>query len=255
MPQLLDMPPELAHRIVEFLLADSDCDKNEEKTDQRCDVDEAPASLEINDSHVSDGSKDNNSASDGTTSTSVVDDEADSYSTTIETRGAILCLSQTCKYYYTMLGPYLDRWVCLENSDESALNLLYDASRRQGVNVKGMCFCPDEDNKDAGAAVYFLLSHLNVFPNLRSIILNFDLRVVEGEIRDEMCTDVYETEEQMTEAEENHAWRSLQKRTFDAISREDSNNIRELEISTSPIRGNSVFGSQQMNKVFRFLFQ
>ncbi|KAL8753343.1 MAG: hypothetical protein Q9184_005454 [Pyrenodesmia sp. 2 TL-2023] len=181
---------------------------------------------------------------------------------------AISKLSRTSTYFYKLLSPYLFQRIVMRNTQKSGDTLQFLVGSGQSANVKALHFKAsasesdaDDDGKfeaDLPSSVHGILSNLASFPNLQSLIVDFDFEQIQdrdfGDLIQEEDDD-RETEEQIIEAERKQSWRALQKQIFDAISKEKSSHIRHLVVKTCPLKATSLFGSEQMNKVQSFSFE
>lgn len=147
---------------------------------------------------------------------------------------AIRSLCRTCTYFYNILSPYLFRRIVLRKTLKSGSSVRYLANTSQCTNIKLLHFkaavpAGSRDiNRYFPPSVQSVLCNLASFPNVETLILDFNFQKVDGEDPEDLMMDEdEETEEQIKEAENRHAWRALQKRTFQAVTQEGSNNIRE----------------------------
>ncbi|KAL9010162.1 MAG: hypothetical protein Q9173_004875 [Seirophora scorigena] len=176
---------------------------------------------------------------------------------------AITGLSQTSTYFYKLLSPFLFRCITLHNTQKFGDSVQYLANTSQRAYVKVLYFKgvatrrkyqdSHDIDRDFPSSVTSVLSNLAIFPNLKTLILDFDLENVQDDYVDDfLLTEDEETEQQITEVEGKQAWRALQKQAFDAITAKDSNNSRELVVKTCPLKATSLFGSEQMYQSFSF---
>ncbi|KAI4113185.1 MAG: hypothetical protein LQ345_005776 [Seirophora villosa] len=172
---------------------------------------------------------------------------------------AITGLSQTSSIFYRLLSPFLFRNIILHNTKKVGDAVRYLAITSQRAYVKVLYFkaiatgSKSQDShdidRDFPSSVKRVLSNLAIFPNLETLILDFDLESVKyDDFEDVMQRYAEETEQQIIEAEGKRAWRALQKQVFDAITTKDSNKSRELVVKTCPLKATSLFGSDQMNQ-------
>lgn len=172
-------------------------------------------------------------------------------------------LSRTSTYFYKLLSPYIFRHIVMRNTQKSGNALQFLVESGKSAYVKALHFKASASDNGAGdngkveadfpSSVQGILSNLASFPNLHSLIVDFDFEKIQErdfhEVLLQEDDDDQETEEQIIEAEGKQAWRALQKQTFNAISHKNSAHIRELVVKTCPLKATSLYGSDQMNKV------
>ena len=166
---------------------------------------------------------------------------------------AVFNLSRTSTSLYKLLSPYLFRFITLRNTEKSGQAVQYLCSTSQVANVKTLLFkCEgppekEEDLHDIESilpnGVNGVLSNLSQFPRLATLIIDLGMDYF-WDFRDDV-----ESEEEVEKAEEQKRWRAVIKKTLKAISTTCSNGVREFVLKQCPTRSNSVFCSEQFNKV------
>ena len=183
---------------------------------------------------------------------------------------AIYNLSRTCTSMYEILSPYLFRFITLRNTEKSGQAVQYLCRTNRVANVKTLHFQAEApgDNEENfhdvdgvfPPKVNEILSNLSQFPHLETLVIDFDFHLNEedppyrwGDVLSDLLADdavgAVENKEEMKKAEEQEGWRALVKRTLEAVSRNKSSHVRELVYKDYPIIVNSVFGSENFNKV------
>ena len=106
--------------------------------------------------------------------------------------------------------------------------------------------------------VNHVLSNLSQFPNLRTLIVDFDFHIHNGPDGMDYHWDFLlyassgvndETVEEVEEAERQEGWRALVKKTLLAVSSQGTDSVQAFVFKIYPINTNSVFGSAVLNKV------
>ncbi len=166
---------------------------------------------------------------------------------------AIFNLSRTSTSLYKILSPYLFRCITLRNTEKSGQAVQYLCSTSQVANVKTLRFkceepgMKEEDLHDIESIftneINHVLSNLSQFPHLATLIIDLGMDYFW-----DFANDV-ESEEEIEKAEEQKRWRALIKKTLKAISTTCSDGVREFVLKQCPTRTNSVFCSEQFNKV------
>ena len=180
---------------------------------------------------------------------------------------ALYNLSRTCTSLYEILSPYLFRCITLRNTENSGQAVQYLCRTNRVANVKTLHFraeAPGDEEENFHdvdgvfpTKVNDILSNLSQFPHLEALIIDFDFHLNEADGLDHWgdvltysaVDETVESKEEMEKAEEQEGWRMLVKRTLEAVSRNRSGDVRELVYKDYPIRVNSVFGSENFNKV------
>ena len=179
---------------------------------------------------------------------------------------AVYNLSRTSTFLYQILSPYLFRCITLRNTKSSGQAVQYLRSTSQIANIKTLHFkCQltgdkqdfhDNENIESifPSETNDVLSDLSQFPRLVTLIIDFvalddpwdfdrgDLNTV-AEI---------ESEEEIEKAEEQNRRRALVKKTLKAISTTCSDGVREFVLRQCPTRTNSIFCSEEFDRVRQF---
>ena len=181
-------------------------------------------------------------------------------------------LSRTCTSLYEILCPYLFRCITLRNTEDSGQAVQYLCRTKRVANVKTLHFhaeAPGDEEENFHdidgvfpTKVNDILSNLSHFPYLGTLVIDFDFHLNEADVSRRWgdmainltADDTVETKEEIEKAEEQEGWRMLVRRTLEAVSRNNSSDIRELVYRDYPVRVNSVIGSANFNEVCQ-LFQ
>ena len=157
-------------------------------------------------------------------------------------RNALFNWSRTARGFRDLLGPYLFRSVYLRNNDKSGSSLLQLSESRYSDVVKELHFvgsAPGDAHEDEEAygdteailpnSVNKLLSNLYVFPKLEKLSIRFEYRFTDWDEWEEGL-DICETEQDddVSEAEQKIAWRTLMARTYEAVARNNSPKTVEI---------------------------
>ena len=175
---------------------------------------------------------------------------------------AVFSLSRTSTFFYKFLSSYLFRNITLRNSVKSgqAVQYLCSTSRIANIktlHVKGKIKEEEDFRTFEGifpAEVNDILSNFSRFPCLATLIIDFDV--------EDHWTDIFyglwrfdtsEGEEEIKKAEKQILWRTLIKKTLEALSTTCSGSVRDFVFKQYPILPNSVLGSVPFNEVRRLI--
>ena len=165
---------------------------------------------------------------------------------------AIFNLSRTSTSFYRILSPYLFRCITLRNSEKSGQAVQYLCSTGQIANIKTLHFKCETSAKDIESIfpteVNDILSNLSQFPRLATLIIELDLDDHYWDYVSLPWRMLSESEE-IQKTEEQNCWRALINKTLKAISTTCSDGVREFVLKQCPTRTDSVFCSEQFNKV------
>ncbi|KAI9784734.1 MAG: hypothetical protein M1816_000737 [Peltula sp. TS41687] len=151
----------------------------------------------------------------------------------------LLSLSGTCSFYRAVLAPHIFKVVYLHNTGKSGLAVQALASSPCGGLVKELRYCgvaPGlSQGKDAFSdteavfppEVAEVLSHLNRFPNLQKLYVEFPFDYDEGK---EPYDFLEETPHEVATAESEKGWRALMAKSFLALAQNASGSVPSLEL-------------------------
>ncbi len=157
----------------------------------------------------------------------------------------LLNWSCTSSYFRDLLAPYVFETVKLQNNAKSGASVLELTRSRHHELVKELHFvgsapghahAEDEAYRDTVAifpkSVDTVLSDLRVLPNLETLSVKFDYRFDDYSEWEEglRLGDKEESDEEVKEAEKEFAWRALMAKTYEALIRNETIELKTLEI-------------------------
>lgn len=163
----------------------------------------------------------------------------------------LLSISRVCKVFRSLALPFLLRNITLLNEQKSGSHVLAVLESARAVHVRNLHFVgimeiplsPEnrgEDERspfpdDLPESTEQVLSNLAKLPNLERVTMQF-VCAKTNEEHETIYTDSYdifeelETDEQVREAENTIAYRSLTERSYRALSQNPASSIKNLEL-------------------------
>ncbi|KAF3006905.1 hypothetical protein E8E13_011159 [Curvularia kusanoi] len=160
----------------------------------------------------------------------------------------LLNLSCVCRTLRELALPYIFQDLVLLNNEKNGTSMLEIfksalAVHARSIHYIGVMMIPEEDgnynapkpsDSHLPSTVQEALSSLGRLPNLERVVVEFRCAMTEDEDEGiyEASYDIYgepESDEQVVEGEQTEAYRSLMKRSYDALAQNSASSIRSLE--------------------------